>query len=73
MLVGVPGFEPGTSASRTLRANQAALHPVERGILAVGRSSDRSQNPFGHFGATDEQVREIGIGPVVDEGRAVEA
>ena len=26
--VGVPGFEPGTSASRTLRANQAALHPV---------------------------------------------
>ena len=23
----MPGFEPGTSASRTLRANQAALHP----------------------------------------------
>ena len=28
LLVGMPGFEPGTSASRTLRANQAALHPV---------------------------------------------
>ena len=26
--VGVPGFEPGASASRTLRANQAAPHPV---------------------------------------------
>ena len=32
--VGVPGFEPGTSASRTLRVNQAALHPV----LRKGRS-----------------------------------
>ena len=30
-MVGVPGFEPGTSASRTLRANQAALHPVWNG------------------------------------------
>jgi hypothetical protein len=30
-MVGVPGFEPGTSASRTLRANQAALHPVWKG------------------------------------------
>ncbi len=27
-MVGVPGFEPGASASRTLRANQAAPHPV---------------------------------------------
>ena len=27
-MVGAPGFEPGTSASRTLRANQAALHPA---------------------------------------------
>ena len=29
-LVGLPGFEPGTSASRTQRANQAAPQPVER-------------------------------------------
>ena len=28
MLVGARGFEPPTSASRTLRANQAALRPV---------------------------------------------
>ena len=27
-LVGLPGFEPGTSASRTQRANQTALQPV---------------------------------------------
>lgn len=27
MLVGARGFEPPTSASRTLRANQAALRP----------------------------------------------
>lgn len=26
-LVGVPGFEPGTSNSRSWRANRAALHP----------------------------------------------
>ena len=28
-MVGVPGFEPGTSSSRTKRANRAALHPEE--------------------------------------------
>jgi hypothetical protein len=28
VLVGKAGFEPATSASRTLRANQAALLPV---------------------------------------------
>ncbi len=28
ILVGARGFEPPTSASRTLRANQAALRPV---------------------------------------------
>ncbi len=27
-MVGVRGFEPPTSASRTRRANQAALHPA---------------------------------------------
>ena len=27
-LVGMAGFEPTTSASRTLRASQTALHPV---------------------------------------------
>jgi hypothetical protein len=27
-MVGLPGFEPGTSASRTQRANQAAPQPV---------------------------------------------
>jgi hypothetical protein len=26
-MVGVSGFEPPTSASQTLRANQTALHP----------------------------------------------
>jgi site-specific DNA recombinase len=29
LMVGLPGFEPGTSASRTQRANQAAPQPVE--------------------------------------------
>ena len=28
LLVGLPGFEPGTSASRTQRANQAAPQPA---------------------------------------------
>src|SRR5215211_736945 len=28
LLVGVGGFEPPTSSSRTMRANRAALHPV---------------------------------------------
>src|SRR6187455_760225 len=36
-MVGMPGFEPGTSASRTLRANQAALHPEGDAMLAVDR------------------------------------
>ena len=27
--VGVPGFEPGTSNSRSWRANRTALHPVQ--------------------------------------------
>jgi hypothetical protein len=33
-MVGARGFEPPTSASRTLRANQAALRPV--GIIIGG-------------------------------------
>ena len=32
VLVGARGFEPPTSASRTLRANQAALRP-DKGII----------------------------------------
>ncbi len=28
-LVGMPGFEPGTSCSQSRHANQAAPHPVE--------------------------------------------
>jgi hypothetical protein len=36
-MVGLPGFEPGTSASRTQRANQAAPQPVDQ-----YPSSDRS-------------------------------
>ena len=39
-LVGVRGFEPPTSASQTLRANQAAPHPdctksITKHLLAV--------------------------------------
>ena len=26
--IGAPGFEPGTSSTQSLRANQAALRPV---------------------------------------------
>jgi hypothetical protein len=33
-MVGVVGFEPTTSASRTLRANLAALHP-DRFIIGM--------------------------------------
>ena len=29
-VVGVPGFEPGTSWSQTKRADQTALHPGDR-------------------------------------------
>src|SRR5579863_872022 len=37
--VGLPGFEPGTSTSRTWRANQAALQPVVPAPrLSPGRS-----------------------------------
>src|SRR3954453_4279341 len=40
-VVGAPGFEPGTSASRTLRANQAALRPV----FVISRLGDASPPP----------------------------
>src|SRR3974390_2671254 len=36
VVVGLPGFEPGTSASRTQRANQTALQPVAS-LLATDR------------------------------------
>ena len=41
----MPGFEPGTSASRTLRANQAALHPEGNGH--VSRRPFRPLEPGG--------------------------
>ena len=44
-VVGVPGFEPGASASRTLRANQAAPHPVWSLDTVAGASSVRAR-PF---------------------------
>ncbi len=34
-LVGVRGFEPPTSASQTLRANQTALHPAGASITKL--------------------------------------
>ena len=50
-LVGVRGFEPPTSSSRTTRANRAALHP-EQGSLqhgmrpARGRKYRRDNGPY---------------------------
>gem|GEM_PF-5612515 len=32
-LVGVPGFEPGTSNSRSWRANRTALHPEKFNVF----------------------------------------
>ena len=42
-MVGVTGFEPTTSASRTQRSNQAELHP-DWSLLGT---SDYSRNPPG--------------------------
>src|SRR5579862_7142550 len=111
VMVGVPGFEPGASASRTLRANQAAPHPVgpmecseqafpeaERihaaatfgppspaharvdrpGLricawLYVGRVAHRVEDRRREVGAADQQVGQVRVGLVVDEGRTVDA
>lgn len=43
-LVGVRGFEPPASTSRTWRANQAALHPV-----AAAHATGRSPLPITRF------------------------
>ena len=43
-MVGMPGFEPGTSASRTLRANQTALHPEGKVSLPVARVGLRGRS-----------------------------
>ena len=48
--VGAPGFEPGTSCSRSRRANRAALRPERR---AVGQSERRTEVNRG----TDAPVR----------------
>jgi len=45
LLVGKGGFEPPASASRTLRANQAALLPVSRAIVANGALLGRAARP----------------------------
>ena len=80
--VGVPGFEPGASASRTLRANQAAPHPVEPGkcsdcpraaSVEFGRAAYRLEHGRREIGAAHEQVGHIRVGPVVYEWRAVES
>jgi hypothetical protein len=39
-LVGMGGFEPPASASRTLRANQAALHPENVSIYSTNYRQD---------------------------------
>jgi hypothetical protein len=48
-VVGLPGFEPGTSTSRTWRANQAALQPVGAGGSRSPRSlqHDDASRPRG--------------------------
>ena len=43
----MPGFEPGTSTSRTWRANQAALHPdVPGGVTGHLGSLGQSRPPL---------------------------
>ncbi len=38
-MVGVTGFEPATSSSRTKRASQAALYPDRREAAKLGQSA----------------------------------
>ena len=45
-LVGERGFEPPTSASRTLRANRAALLPEADGRIAQNNIAVRDRTPF---------------------------
>ena len=50
LLVGARGFEPPASASRTLRANQAALRPVDiyyRPMKAVGQVQGNGERVMG--------------------------
>src|SRR3954470_24162104 len=79
VVVGAPGFEPGTSASRTLRANQAAPRPAGvkkcsgragddlRSIGLGWRGRERGEDGVGELGTAHEQVGEIRVGLVVDE------
>ena len=83
-MVGMPGFEPGASASRTLRANQAALHPVRRGESSPRRfqpsvgtvAAARSRVDGAAQGARVDRLHElgVGVGPLGEEavGLAVE-
>ncbi len=45
-MVGARGFEPPTSASRTLRANQAALRP-DKDIIVCLDSSCKLERELG--------------------------
>ena len=45
LVVGVAGFEPTTSCSRSKRSSQAELHPERGALSAVHRGSSRRPSP----------------------------
>ena len=80
-MVGMPGFEPGASASRTLRANQTAPHPV-RAVSVARRQPAAGAVPASRPLAARRRMPGVdrlhelgvGVGPLGEEavGLAVE-
>ena len=61
-MVGKAGFEPATSASRTLRANQAALLPGELERLPDrGAPRQRPEDAYDAAGRTAAAADEAGM------------
>ena len=62
MMVGARGFEPPTSASRTLRANQAALRPdsyIISGFNLFYQGEIGGEVDKGFYKPGDEELDEV--------------